>query len=109
MMNEMNNDYRNYRDDYRDDYRDYRDYRNGYRDYDLRGGKINRNNYRDYRDYRQDFYSEMEICMDEMRDHYRKLEDLAEMAEGTQEKNLLMKIAQKNKENYNMMKQMFEK
>lgn len=108
MMNEMNNDYRNYRDDYRDDYRNYRDYR----DYDLRGGKVNRDSYRDYRNYRnyrEDFYTEMETCMDEMRDHYRKLEDLAEMAEGTQEKNLLMKIAQKNKENYNAMKQMFEK
>ena len=122
-MNEMENrDYRydnryydenihrnmGYRENYRDDmdYRDY-DYR---RDYDRRGGRINNRSYRNYRNYReQDYYEELEMTMEDMREQYRKLEDISEMAENQQDKNMLMKIAQKEKENYNYIKQLVEK
>ena len=108
-----NMDYReNYRDDYREDYRDdYRNYRDyDYRrDYDRRGGKIN-NRYRNYRNYRGgDYYEELEMTMDDMREQYRKLEDISEMATNQQDKNMLMKIAQKEKENYSYIKQLVEK
>lgn len=122
-MNDMstnNRDYRDYRDggnyrDYRDDgnYRDYRDedyrdYRDNYRtrDYDRRGGKINRRNYRNYRD--GEYYEELEMAMQDMREQYRKLEDVAEMSSNHQEKNMLMRVAQKEKENYQALKQMME-
>jgi len=96
-----------YRENYRDDmdYRDY-DYR---RDYDRRGGRIN-NRYRNYRNYReQDYYEELEMTMYEMKETSRKLEDVADMAENQQDKNMLMKIAQKEKENYSYIKQLVEK
>lgn len=111
-------DYRGYddREDYREDYRNYRNYRDNYRedyryddredyrrDYDRRGGKINNRNYR-----QQDYYEELEMAMHDMRQQHRKLEDLSEMAQG-QDKNMLMKIAQKEKENYSYLKQMLEK
>lgn len=92
-----------YRENYRDDYRD--DYRT--RDYDRRGGKINNRNYRNYRE--QDYYEEMEMIMGDMRKQYRKLEDVSEMAHNQQDKNMLMRIAQKEKENYNYIKQLVEK
>ena len=100
----------NYRDDYREDYRDddrnYREY-DYRRDYDRRGGKINN---RDYRNYRGgDYYEELEMTMDDMREQYRKLEDISEMATNQQDKNMLMKIAQKEKENYSYIKQLVEK
>ena len=112
-------DYRDYREDYRynyrddDDYRDYSDYRENYRDdyrtrdYDRRGGKINRRSYRNYRggDYRE----ELHMIMEDLREGYRKLEDIAEMAENPQDKNMLTKIAQKEKENYGYLKQIVEK
>ena len=98
-----NRNYRNYRDDM--DYRDY-DYR---RDYDRRGGRIN-NRYRNYRNYReQDYYEELEMTMHEMKETSRKLEDVADMAENQQDKNMLMKIAQKEKENSQYIKQLVEK
>ena len=109
-----NRNYRNYRDDmdydyrYHDDrnYRDY-DYR---RDYDRRGGKINNRDYRNYRNYRGgDYYEELEMTMEDMREQYRKLEDISEMATNQQDKNMLMKIAQKEKENYSYIKQLVEK
>lgn len=96
-----------YRENYRNDmdYRDY-DYR---RDYDRRGGRIN-NRYRNYRNYReQDYYEELEMTMHEMKETSRKLEDVADMAENQQDKNMLMKIAQKEKENYSYVKQLVEK
>lgn len=112
-MNDMNNyrDYRgeSYRDyrDYREDYRDYReDYRNN-RDYDMRGGRINNRNYRNYRE--ESYDKELHMCIEDMREQYRRLEDVAEMAENPQEKNMLMRIAQKSKENYMNIKQMMEK
>ena len=127
-MNEMR-DYDNR--DYRDmDYRNYRDYDNSYydemehgsyrdsdyrddyrtRDYDRRGGKINNRDYRNYRNYRGgDYYEELEMTMEDMREQYRKLEDISEMATNQQDKNMLMKIAQKEKENYSYIKQLVEK
>lgn len=120
-MNEMeanNRDYRDYRDydnryydeaehgyrsyrDYRDNYRDYRDnYRT--RDYDRRGGKIN------YRNYRGDYYEELEMTTEEMRDMYRKLEDISDMMTNPQEKNVLMKVAQAEKQNYQQLKQIMK-
>lgn len=113
---EMNNrgDYRggnyrggSYRDDYRDDYRDgYRDsYRDNYRrDYDRRGGRINYRNYRE-----EDYYEELENCMHELKEYSRALEDLADMAENPQDRNMIMRIAQKEKEHYMNLKQMMEK
>ena len=95
-----------YREDYRDDYRNYRDY-DYRRDYDRRGGKINN---RDYRNYRGgDYYEELEMTMEDMREQYRKLEDISEMATNQQDKNMLMKMAQKEKENYSYIKQLVEK
>lgn len=100
----------NYRDDYREDYRDdYRgDYRENYRedyredyrkrDYDRRGGKINNRDYRSYRNYRTgDYREEIEMTAEDMREQYRKLEDIAEMAHNMQDKNMIMKIAEKEK------------
>lgn len=109
-----NRDYDNrYDRDYREDYRDYREsYRDDYRtrDYDRRGGKINNRDYRNYRNYRQgDFYEELEMTMEDMREGYRKLEDIGEMAHNPQEKNMITRIAQKEKENYMALKQMTEK
>ena len=103
-------DYReDYRGDYREDYRNYRDYNNR-RDYDRRGGKINNRDYRNYRNYRGgDYYEELEMTMEDMREQYRKLEDISEMATNQQDKNMLMKIAQKEKENYSYIKQLVEK
>lgn len=125
-MNEMNDmrsnreDYRNYRDDYRgynnryyDDafYGNYRDdYREDYRrDYDRRGGRINNRDYRNYRNYREDYHEELEMVMMDMKEGTRKLEDVSEMATNPQDKNMLMRVAQKEKENYMALKQMVDK
>lgn len=104
--------YRDYRNSYRDggSYRDYRDngnYRDDYRtrDYDRRGGKINN---RDYRNYRGDYYEELEMTTEEMRDMYRKLEDISDMITNPQEKNVLMKVAQAEKQNYQQLKQIMK-
>jgi hypothetical protein len=106
-----NRDYRNYRD-YDDRYYDSRSYREDYRkrDYDRRGGKINNRDYRNYRNYReQDYYEELEMAAEDMREQYRKLEDVSEMAHNMQDKNMIMKIAEKEKENYNYLKQLVNK
>ena len=88
----------NYRDDYRDDYRT--------REYDRRGGKINN---RSYRNYRGDYYEELEMAVEDMREGYRTLEDISEMVTNPQEKNVIMKVAQAEKENYHHLKQMMDK
>jgi len=94
-----------------EDYRDYRDYRN-YRDYDYRrdydkrGGRINN---RSYRNYRGDYYEELEMTMEDMKETGRKLEDIADMSKNMQEKNMLTKVAQKEKEHYMTLKQMVDK
>ena len=101
-MNEMEEDYRggNYRRNYRDDY-----YGGNYRrGYDRRGGRMNYRNYRE-----EDFYGELEECMHELKEYSRGLEDLADMAENPQDRNTLMRIAQKEKEHYMNLKQMMEK
>lgn len=110
MRYDNREDYRGSYRDYRDDYRDYRDdYRDDYRrrDYDRRGGRINNRNYRNYRE--DEYHRELEIVMEDMREQYRKIEDIADMAENQQDKNMLMKISQKEKENYNYIKQIAEK
>lgn len=106
-MNEMDMDYRddyrggNYRSNYRYDYRD------DYRDYDRRGGRRNYRNYRNYRE--EDYYEELEMIMEDMREQYRRMEDISEMAHNQQDKTTIMKIAEKTKENYNYIKQLIEK
>lgn len=117
-MNDMREDYRDYdnrgnyrdyddreynmRDDYREDYR-----YNNRRDYDRRGGRINNRNYRNYRE--QDYYEELEMAMEDMRMQYRKLEDIGEMAHNMQDKNAIMKVAEREKDNYNYLKQISNK
>lgn len=120
-MNEMESNNRGYDNRYYDemehgyrdyDNRDYRNYRDDYRtrDYDRRGGRLNNRDYRSYRNYRnQDYYEELQMTMEDMREQYRKLEDIAEMADNQQDKSMLMKIAQKEKENYSYIKQLLEK
>ena len=109
-MNEMEEDYRggNYRGNYRGDYRggSYRDdYRGNYRrDYDRRGGRMNYRNYRE-----EDYYEELENCMHELKEYSRALEDLADMAENPQDRNMLTRIANKEKEHYMNLKQLMEK
>jgi len=98
-----------YREDYRDDYRNYRDY-DYRRDYDRRGGKINNRSYRNYRNYRGgDYYEELEMLMMDIKETSRKIEDIADMATNPQDRNMLMKIAQKEKENHSFIKQLLEK
>ena len=92
---------RNYRDDYRDDYR------YDYRDYDRRGGRMNYRNYRNYRE--QDYYGELEMAMEDMKEQYRRLEDVAQIAHNPQDKNIITKVAEKEKENYTHLKQLVDK
>lgn len=99
-MYEIDRNYRDYDDDR--DYRSYRNYRN-YRDYDRRGGR------RNYRNYRDDYYEELEDCMYDMKEQARKIEDVAEMVTNPQEKNTLMKIADREKEHHRTIKEMIEK
>lgn len=115
-MNDMNTDGRreyDYRDDYRDDYRrgNYRgrSYRDDYPMGNYRGD-YRRSGRRSYRNYREeDFYDELENCMHELKEYSRALEDVADMAENPQDRNMLMKIAQKEKEHAMQLKQMMEK
>lgn len=100
MDDRREHDYRDSRM-YRDD-RDYRDYRN-YRDYDRRGGR------RNYRNYRDDYYEELEMCMDDMKEQARRIEDVADMVTNPQEKNTLIKIAEREKEHHRTIKEMLEK
>lgn len=118
-------DYRNNRGDYRDDYRNNRgDYRNDYRD-DYRGGNYRNNymgNYRSYRDeygrnrrnyrgnYRSEEYTMMleDIVGDNM-ELARAYEDVSEMATDSNERQKLMKIAEREKEHYRYAKEMLEK
>lgn len=86
------------------------------RNYDLRNERNERNNYRSYRNYRnyrnyreQDYYAEIEMAIDDMREQYRRLEDISEMAHNPQDKTMIMKVAEKEKENYNHLKQIINK
>lgn len=113
-MNEMERmeeyDYRdsrggNYRDDYRRDYRyDYRDeYGRNQRDNYGR----NRRNYRNYRNYRDEYTTMLEeVCEDGM-ELARAYEDVSEIAQG-QDRQKLMKLADKQKEIYRWTKDIME-
>lgn len=115
-------DYRNNRGDYRDDYR--MNYRDDYRE-NYRGGNYRNNymgNYRNYRDeygrnrrnyrgnYRSEEYTMMleDIVGDNM-ELARAYEDVSEMATDSNEKQKLMKIAEREKEHYRYAKEMLEK
>lgn len=90
-------------------YRDYRgNYRGSYRgDYDMRGGRRNNRSYRNYRD--EDIYEDIENCMYEAKECHRKYEDLADMTDDQQIKSTLMKIAMREKEHYNSLKELLGK
>lgn len=92
-----------YREDYRDDYRD-ENYR---RNYDMRGGRRNYRNYRNYRE--EDIYEEIENAMFDAKECHRKFEDLSEMTDDPKIKNTLMKIAMREKEHYDSLKELLEK
>lgn len=109
-MNEMRANNRYYDDNMHGDMRNYRDdynYRYDYRDYDRRGGRRNYRNYRNYRE--EDYYEELEMLTEDMREQYRKLEDVAQMAHNMQDKNVITKVAEKEKENYHYLKQLVDK
>ena len=132
-MEDYRDDYRNNRADYRDDYRnDYReDYREDYRGNNRGGsyrdeysGRNNRGSYRDYRDeygrnrrnyrgsnYRsQEEYTMMlEDIVDDGMELARNYEDVSEMATDNNEKQKLMKMAEREKEHYRTVKQMLQK
>lgn len=102
-------DYRgNYRGNYRDNYRD-EDYRdeNYRRNYDMRGGRRNYRNYRNYRE--EDIYEEIEDAMYDAKECHRKFEDMSEMTDDPKIKNTLMKIAMREKEHYDSLKELLEK
>ena len=112
-MNEMENNrseyvgggYRDYRGNYRYDNRE--DYRDDYRkNYDLRGGRMN-NRMRNYRS--DDIYEEIGNAMFDAKTCHRKMEDLAEETDDPQIKNVLMKIAMREKEHYQSLKELMEK
>lgn len=95
--------YRDYRGNYRYDNRqDYRDYRDEY-------GR-NQRNMRNYRDYREeDLYEQIGEAIYEAKECHRKMEDLAEMTDDPQIKNTLNKIAMREKEHYQSLKELMEK
>ena len=108
-MNEMENNrseyvgggYRDYRGNYRYDNRE--DYRNDFRDEYGR-------NHRRTRNYRSDdIYEEIGNAMFDAKTCHRKMEDLAEETDDPQIKNVLMKIALREKEHYQSLKELMEK
>lgn len=107
----------NYRDgmNYRDDYRD-RNYRGNYRDYMNYRDEYGRNqrdsygrNRRNYRSYREDYVTMLEDVAEDGMELARAYEDVSEMATDMNEKQKLMKIAEREKEHYRTTKQMLEK
>lgn len=113
-MNEMRT--MDYRDDYREDYRDYRNYRDDYRDYRDEYGRNqrdeygrNRRSYRGYRSYRDDMSMMLEDAINDGMELSRTYEDVGEMASNPSEKQKFMKIAEREKENYRMAKEILEK
>ena len=96
--------YRDYRGNYRYDNRE--DYRNNYRDEYGR----NQRNMRNYRNYREeDLYEQIGEAIYEAKECHRKMEDLAEMTDDPQIKNTLNKIAMREKEHYQSLKELMEK
>ena len=100
-----------YREDYRGDYRgDYRnDYRDDYRNY--RDDYRYRRNYRDRygRNYREDYHAMLEEIVDDGMELAKCYEEVAEMVSNTKDKNTLMKIGEKEKEHYRIVKEMLER
>ena len=104
------NDYHgaDYREDYRNDYRG--NNREDYREYDMRGGRMNNRSRRSYRNYREeDIYEEIEDAMYDAKECHRKFEDMSEMTDDPKIKNTLMKIAMREKEHYDSLKELLEK
>lgn len=96
--------YRDYRGNYRYDNRE--DYRNNYRDEYGR----NQRNMRNYRNYREeDLYEQIGEAIYEAKECHRKMEDLAEMTDDPQIKSTLNKIAMREKEHYQSLKELMEK
>lgn len=92
--------YRNYRD-YRDDYRNYRDdYRRDRRNYRDRYGR----NYRSQDDYTM----MLEDSIDDAMELSRTYEDLSEMTNNSNEKQKLMKMAEREKEHYRTSKEILQ-
>lgn len=110
-MNEMRT--MDYRDDYRENYRDYRD---DYRDYRDEYGRNqrdeygrNRRNYRNYRNYRDEYTMMLEDAINDGMELARTYEDLGEISSDGQEKQKLMKIAEREKEHYRTAKEIMQK
>lgn len=112
--------YRDYRDDYRNNHDSYRDYRDNYRDEYGRNqrdeyGRNQRDRYgrnrRSYRNYRsqEDYYACLEDLVEDGMELARAYEDAGEMATNSKEKSMLMKLGEKEKEHYRMVKEMVEK
>lgn len=110
-MNEMENNrseyvgggYRDYRGNYR--YGNRESYRDDYRDEygrNYRGGRM-----RNYRS--DDIYEEIGNAMFDAKTCHRKMEDLADETDDPQIKNVLMKIAMREKEHYQSLKELMEK
>ena len=74
---------------------------------EMETGRDYRGSYRNYRE--EDYYEELENCMHELKEYSRAIEDIADMAENPQDRNMLLKIAQREKEHYSNLKQMMEK
>jgi hypothetical protein len=118
MMDENYRDdnYRDsYREDYRENYRDYRNYRDNYRD-EYGRNQRNMRNYRNYRDrygrnYRsqEDYYACLEDVVEDGMELARAYEDVSEMATNSKDKQMLTKIAEREKEHYRTVKEMLEK
>ena len=112
-MNERDyrDDYRDYRN-YRDDYRDYRDdYREDYREYRYNNRDRYGRNHRDRygRNQREDYQTMLEDIVEDGMELARAYEDVAEMVNNTKDKQTLMKIAEKEKQHYRMVKEMAER
>ena len=92
------------RRDYNYDDRDYRyDYRTDYRNGGRRGGR------RMYRTEEDDYMEELSECMKNGVCSAKDYEKVAEMTDNREEKNKLMKMAQREKEHYEAMKEILEK
>lgn len=109
-------EYRNNRDSYRDNYRDYRDeYGRNQRDEYGRNQRDrygrNRRSYRDYRNYRsqEDYYTCLEDIVEDGMELARAYEDVVDMATNSKDKQMLTKLAEKQKEHYRMTKELLEK
>ena len=117
MEDNYRDDYReSYRDDYRDSYRDYRDnYRDEYgrnqRDRYGRNRRSYRGDYRNMRNYRsqEDYYTCLEDIVEDGMELAKAYEEVVDMATNSKEKQMITKIAEREKEHYRTVKEMLEK